>query len=90
MDFTHEDLGALPGGAKVIVGFEGTDADVLLLNRAQFARYRAGGLLVGFVGGHYRHSPVRLDVPYEGRWHVVVDSDEHVEAWTVDVILLAA
>jgi Domain of unknown function (DUF1883) len=93
MDFTHEDVGQLAGGSTVIVGFEGPDANVMLLTPTQFTRYRSGGLLGRCVGGHYRCSPVQLEVPYDGRWQVVVDCDEpdeHLEAWIVDVISLAA
>jgi Domain of unknown function (DUF1883) len=47
-------------------------AKVLLLDPLNYSSYRAGRRCRG-QGGVARLSPLRLQVPHEGRWHVVVE-----------------
>lgn len=72
MQFLHHDLGRVEAGSTVRVTLRGTEANVLLLDSANFARYRNGGRHE-YYGGHYRRSPVVLTVPHSGHWHVAVD-----------------
>jgi hypothetical protein len=72
MPFTHYDLGQQSAGATVRVTLRGAEANVMLLDSANLATYRRGGRF-SYSGGHYRRSPVVLQVPGVGHWHVVVD-----------------
>jgi Domain of unknown function (DUF1883) len=70
--FSYYDLGEQPERAVAEVRLTGSMANVLLLDAANFARYRADAPFV-YVGGHQKRSPVHLEVPHAGRWFVVVD-----------------
>ena len=71
MNFTHYDLGLLGGGEVVEVSLQGTEANVRLLDSANFSAYRAGRQH-RYYGGHARRSPVTLTVPSAGHWHVAM------------------
>jgi hypothetical protein len=47
-------------------------ANVRLLDRANFSSYRAGRAH-RYVGGLAKVSPIRLRPPHHGHWYVVVD-----------------
>jgi hypothetical protein len=72
VDFAHYDLGMLSGGEIVVVSLEGTAANVRLMDSINFSAYRSGGQHQYF-GGHATRSPVRLQVPSAGHWHVAID-----------------
>ncbi len=72
MKFSYYDLGEQPEGAIAEIRLTGSMPNVLLLDEANFARYRADAPFV-YVGGHQKRSPVRLEVPHAGHWFVVVD-----------------
>lgn len=76
MRFTHYDLGHLSGGEIVEVTLSGNAANVRLMDSSNFQSYRAGRQH-RYHGGHATRSPVRLQVPRSGRWHVVVDLGGH-------------
>ena len=76
MRFIHHDLGNLRGGEIVIVTLKGNAANVRLLDSSNFNNYKAGRQH-RFHGGHAKKSPVRLQVPRSGHWHVVVDLGGH-------------
>jgi hypothetical protein len=71
MNFTHYDLGHLDAGAVVVVTLTG-GANVRLMDNSNFSSYRNGRVYQGF-GGLAKRSPVRLDIPHAGHWHVAVD-----------------
>jgi Domain of unknown function (DUF1883) len=71
-NFTHYDLGELGVGNVVEVSLEGTAANVRLMDSLNFSSYRAGQRHQYF-GGHVTRSPVRLQVPSAGHWHVAID-----------------
>ena len=72
MRYASTDLGEQRAGTAVTVRLSGSVSNVILVDQANFARYRAGqGFL--YEGGHYRQSPVHLEVPEDGHWYVVVD-----------------
>jgi hypothetical protein len=73
MKFAYYDLGQLGAGATVIIGLPGTEANVQLLDSANFAKYRDGDPSWSYVGGHYTESPVRLVTPHPGHWYAAVD-----------------
>ena len=70
--YAYYDLGELSHGDTVVVRLRGSAPNVLLLDRQNFERYRAG-LRFAFVGGLQRRSPVRLSVPHDGHWYVSLD-----------------
>ena len=70
--YASYDLGELDAGDTVVVRLRGSAPNVLLLDRRNFERYRAG-LRFAFVGGLQRRSPVRLQVPRDGHWYVALD-----------------
>lgn len=72
MNFTQYDLGYQSAGTIVRVDLEGTEANVRLLDDANFAKFKRGADH-RYVGGHYKSSPVLLETPTGGQWHVVVD-----------------
>lgn len=72
MQFTHYDLGNLNGGEVVEVTLSGSAANVRLMDSSAFHSYRAGRRHKYF-GGQATRSPVRLQVPRSGHWHVTVD-----------------
>lgn len=47
-------------------------ANVLLMDPSQYSAYK-NGRGYRYYGGHVTRSPVRLSVPSQGHWHVVVD-----------------
>jgi Domain of unknown function (DUF1883) len=71
MQFVHNDLGLLNGGELVEVTLS-NQANVKLMDGSNFASYRQGGQH-RYFGGHATRSPIRLQVPSAGHWHVAVD-----------------
>ena len=72
MYFVHHDLGSLSGGEVVEITLFGNAANVRLMDSPNFSSYRKG-LEHRYTGGLTKKSPVRLQVPNSGHWHVVVD-----------------
>ena len=72
MKFIHSDLGIISGGSTAVARLSGTEANVKLLDDANFARYKRGDQHT-YYGGHYKQSPVHIPVPSTGRWNVAVD-----------------
>lgn len=70
--FQHFDLGYQKRGSTVVVSLQGNAANVRLLDSSNFSSYQRGGQHRA-LGGQARTSPVRLGVPNDGHWHVVVD-----------------
>jgi hypothetical protein len=71
MNFMDYDLGRLNAGAVVEVTLD-SRAFVRLLDEPNFQSYRSGGRYQ-FLGGEALRSPVPLEAPHSGHWHVVVD-----------------
>ena len=72
MRFTHYRLGHVAKGTVVMVTLHGTAANVRLMDSTNFNNYKAGRRHK-YQGGLARQSPVRLQVPRSGTWHVAVD-----------------
>jgi hypothetical protein len=72
LDFIHHDLGSRQRGDVVEVVLSGSAANVRLLDTPNFQRYRRGERH-RMYGGRATRSPVRLEIPQSGRWHVAVD-----------------
>lgn len=71
MNFVHNDLGWLNAGQVVEVTL-GNAANVRLMDQSNFNSYRQGQQH-RFYGGHAVRSPIRLQVPNGGHWHVAID-----------------
>lgn len=72
MDFTHYNLGPLDQGSVVFVTLNGSAANVRLMDGPNLSSYRSGRQH-RFVGGLAKSSPIKLQVPYSGSWHIAVD-----------------
>jgi hypothetical protein len=72
MKYAYAELGPQQKGSEVTVNVRGGARNVMLLDVANFLRYRTGRAF-RFTGGRYRGSPARLEVPHEGHWYAVVD-----------------
>jgi hypothetical protein len=72
MRYAYKNLRQQQEGTTVVVRLYGSAANVILLDWENFCRYRAGAPFL-YEGGHYARSPVRLEIPSDGHWFVVVD-----------------
>jgi hypothetical protein len=72
MQFQHYDLGSMKGGEIVEVTLSGSAANVRLMDSSNFSSYRSGRSH-RYQGGLAKRSPVQLQVPRSGHWHVTVD-----------------
>lgn len=71
MNFIHYDMGQLSRGQVVEVTLT-SGANVRLMNSPNFSSYRRGQRHQ-YIGGLATRSPLRLQVPQSGHWHVAVD-----------------
>lgn len=71
MEYLHREFD-LAAGDFVEVTLAGNAANVLLLDEANFQKYRQGQPYSSY-GGYARTSPFRIQAPRPGRWHLVVD-----------------
>jgi hypothetical protein len=72
MQFVHHDLGNVKRGQIVEISLSGNAANVQLLDSINFNNYR-NGRNYRYIGGLAKQSPVRLQIPRSGHWHVAVD-----------------
>lgn len=72
MNFTHYDLGRKERGQIVEIILSGSAANVRLMDSSNFQSYR-NGRQHKYFGGLAKQSPVRLQIPSSGNWHVTVD-----------------
>ncbi|MFN0132225.1 MAG: DUF1883 domain-containing protein [Phycisphaerales bacterium] len=73
MNFLHTDLGSLRGGEIVEITLQGNAANVRLMDSSNFSSYKSGRQH-RYIGGQAKRSPVRLQVPRSGHWHVAIDT----------------
>lgn len=72
MNFTHYDLGYLDRGSTVFVTLSGSAANVRLMDGSNLSSYKSRRQH-RYIGGLAKSSPVTLQVPHPGAWHVIVD-----------------
>jgi hypothetical protein len=72
MQFIHHDLGYRKAGEIVEIALSGNAAHVRLMDSSNFGRYK-NGHQYRYCGGLAKRSPVRLQIPRSGNWHVAVD-----------------
>lgn len=71
MQFIHNDLGQRQRGEIVEVTLT-SGANVRLMTSSEFANYK-NGRRHRYTGGLATKSPIRLQIPHSGHWHVAVD-----------------
>lgn len=72
MNFTHYDLGNKDRGQVIEITLSGNAANVRLLDNSNFHSYR-NGRQHRYFGGLAKQSPIRLQIPNSGHWHVAID-----------------
>jgi len=72
MNFTYYDLGRKERGQIVEITLSGSAANVRLMDTSNFQNYK-NGRSHKYTGGLVKSSPVRLQIPSTGNWHVTVD-----------------
>ena len=72
MEFLHNDLGSRKRGDVVVVELSAW-ANVRLMNSTDFSNYKRGSRHQ-YRGGLVKHSPYRVTIPANGRWHLTVDT----------------
>ena len=70
------DLGYQHAGTLVEIAL-GNAANVRLLDSINYRHFRAGRRYRQYYARFYRRTPVTLEIPRAGRWHVVVDLGGH-------------
>lgn len=66
------DLGSRRAGEVLEITLSGTAANVRLVDASNLGRLKRGQQH-RYTGGHYTRSPVRMPIPSNGQWHVVID-----------------
>jgi Domain of unknown function (DUF1883) len=72
MKYAFADLGHQQRGNEVVINVRGGAHGAMLIDVANFLRYRTGRSF-RCTGGRYRGSPARLEVPNDGHWYAVLD-----------------
>jgi len=73
LNFLQFDLGQQQRGAVAEVTLSGNAANVRLLDSSNFQHYKSGRQH-RYYGGHATRSPVRLTIPNNGHWYIVIDT----------------
>jgi len=84
VNFLHFNLGQRPAGAIVRTSLRGSESDVFLVDSMNFSRFKRGESFE-YTGGHFKQSPVTLQVPHASIWTAVVIPSGRVEA-SVEVL----
>ena len=72
MKFIHHDLGQRSGGEIVEITLKDSAANVQLMSSSDFSSYKSGRRY-RYIGGLAKQSPIRLQIPSAGHWHVAID-----------------
>jgi len=73
VEHLYWDLGSYASGARFEVELRGSTARVCLMDVDDYQAYLDGDEYE-YHGGFFDVSPVVLEVPYDARWYLVVDS----------------
>lgn len=71
MQFIHNDLGHRQRGEIVEITLT-SGANVRLMDSSNFSNYK-NGRRHQYIGGLAKQSPLRLQIPTSGHWHVAID-----------------
>lgn len=88
MKYQQYDLGFVHRGSVAEVSLSGNAANVLLLDPNNLNAYRAGRRC-RYYGGHAKSSPVRISIPSNDHWHVIIDLGGHAGTVKSSVRILA-
>lgn len=86
--FTHYDLKPQRAGTTIEVTLSAVN-NVRLMTAVNFQRFTER-LDFKYVGGVAKRSPIRLVIPENGHWHVIVDMEGHHGLAESSVKVLAA
>jgi hypothetical protein len=70
MNYLHNELQL--GSGDIVEVILDHAANVQLLDSANFELYKQGKRY-HYHGGYYKETPVRIQAPHDGPWHIVVD-----------------
>lgn len=73
--YTHYDLKDIRAGVVIEITLS-TVANVRLMTNTEFDLFK-NGRKHQFLGGVAKKSPIRLTIPKDAHWHVVVDMEGH-------------
>ena len=73
--YTHYDLKDIRAGVTIEITLSAI-ANVRLMTNADFDLFR-NGRQHKFLGGVAKKSPIRLTIPKDAHWHVIVDMEGH-------------
>ena len=73
--FTHYDLKDIRAGVTIEITLSAI-ANVRLMTNDDFDRFK-NARQHKFLGGVAKKSPIRLTIPKDAHWHVVVDMEGH-------------
>ncbi|HEX5934057.1 MAG TPA: DUF1883 domain-containing protein [Pseudorhizobium sp.] len=73
--FKHYDLKGQRAGTAIEVTLNAVN-NVRLMTSANFQRFKEL-LDFKYVGGVAKKSPIRLTIPEDGHWHLIVDMEGH-------------
>lgn len=74
MKYLHRALGSLAGGARFEVTLRGAAARVCLIDDENYPAFLDGEEFE-YHGGFHDVGTVVMEVPYDGYWYLVVDSN---------------
>ncbi|MEW9615581.1 DUF1883 domain-containing protein [Shinella sp. S4-D37] len=74
--YTHYDLDMQRAGTMIEITLSAV-ANVRLMSHGNFDLFR-NARQHKFLGGVAKQSPIRLKIPENGHWHVVVDMEGHL------------
>ena len=72
MQFIEHDLGYRQAGEIVEITLSGNAANMRLMDSSNLSNYK-NGRQHSYYGGLVKRSPVHLQIPHSGKWHVAVD-----------------
>jgi hypothetical protein len=90
MKYLYYDLGERPQGSSVVAHLVGSAVNVILLDPLSFERYRLGLPFLHSGGGFYKETPVRLEIPRDGHWYLVIDCGGFMHRVSVKRVELVA
>lgn len=77
------DLGETGAGADFEVDWDGSTARVCLMDSDEYQSY-LDEEAYEYHGGFFDYSPIVLEVPYDDRWYLIMDSYDRVKNATVE------
>ncbi|MCT2587558.1 DUF1883 domain-containing protein [Actinophytocola gossypii] len=81
MEHHCREIGSCAGGAQFELELRGPTGRVCLMDADNYQAYLDGDEYE-FHGGFWESSPVGLEIPYDGFWYLVIDSNQgEIKYW---------